>query len=182
MSNPCVLWSWRVPDIIHSTTFIMLSSFTFLYEIKLNIQEKKKKTGPLAHRNVNTWRDVRGASHKQRKSFSDPCFPRQLHFIIIVFNYGPTALPPTTPAVFCSQCQWRVGTRLHCCCHAASAITNNWRKGNECHQDKYECVTHLTKTLPFCPKSSTNTLQLYHVLILHNDCLSMHISFYHLSY
>lgn len=33
--------------------------------------------------------------------------------------------PPTTPAVFCSQCQRRVGVRLHCCCHKASAITSN---------------------------------------------------------
>ena len=70
------------------------------------------------------------------KSFSDQYFPGQLHFIIIVYNYGPTALPPTTtPAVFRSQCQRRVGARLHCCCHKASTITDNREKGNDCHQN-----------------------------------------------
>lgn len=51
--------------------------------------------------------DLTEMSIQQRdvhRAFSDlRCFFGRLHFIIIIDNYGPAGLPPTTPAVFLSD-------------------------------------------------------------------------------
>lgn len=132
--------------------------FTFLYQIKLSVWVKKGAAGKLGEMSEHRGMSADCALNKVNHVL-DQCFTRQQHFIAVVYNYGPTALPPTnTPAVSCSQFQRRIGARLHCCCHKASAITSYWRKGNDCHQDKYQCVTNLTQTPPFGSDSTSTTL------------------------
>lgn len=60
-------------------------------------------------------------------------FQGQHHFLISIYNYGPLA---TSLQLLCHwQCWQRVGDRLHCCCHRAAAIINNWGRGNDCNQN-----------------------------------------------
>lgn len=103
---------------------------------KFKRRKKKKKKTKDSGSELTEMSIHRGVSKERAKTkqiiFRSMFSPGQLHFIIIVYNYEPKALPPaTTPAVLRSQCHRRVGARLHRCCHKANAIANNWGKGND---------------------------------------------------